>query len=140
MRMPPVKVLPSRKDTFQNTAVAKYVREEENQVQTPKEKKQRNPKSMSVESKRTIQNPITESPIAGKKQRVKSPEQKSPKQGADTTSQILNVFWFKMESANWKPELRESSAFSFNGRHGYMFGGLGKEIYDDLHIFDCGNN
>ena len=62
----------------------------------------------------------------------------SPK--SDGLDKEYNVYWYTLQLDElWRPELRESPGFLIDKNKMYIFGGLGKQMEEDLCVLDCGN-
>jgi hypothetical protein len=61
----------------------------------------------------------------------------SPK--SDSADKEYIVYWYTLQlDEYWRPELRESPGFLIDKNKMYLFGGLGKQMEEDLCVLDCG--
>ena len=52
-----------------------------------------------------------------------------------------HLHWHKINEANiWKPEVREGATLVIKGRYGYLYGGLGQSLIEDMLILDTRKN
>jgi hypothetical protein len=121
-QMPKIKAKPSRKHVEARVA-NKYEDESDGKgLKSESEAKQKNVFQQRVESKR-------KSLVLSKALLPKN----------EAIDKEYNVYWYTLQlDEHWRPELRESPGFLIDKNKLYLFGGLGKQMEEDLCVLDCG--
>ncbi|EGR29153.1 kelch motif family protein, putative, partial [Ichthyophthirius multifiliis] len=51
-----------------------------------------------------------------------------------------SIYWYlQPNQCNWKPDAREGQSLVTEGKHAYLFGGIGKELYNQIAELDLTN-
>ncbi|KAL4466060.1 hypothetical protein ABPG74_004297 [Tetrahymena malaccensis] len=54
----------------------------------------------------------------------------------NSVSGNYSVYWYSFEQNHWKPDIRECQSLIVEGKKGYLFGGVGKELYNTIVELD----